>query len=126
MNIETKLERSQTFETASYLQLSGIEAVSTAHASGTKKILSRGRPDLTRITQIAWGCLQPTERVAEHKHADMDECFFFTGGHGSMKIGGKNYPLSEGVFMTVPAGTEHALICNEETLTFFYFGLQVY
>ena len=109
-----------------YSKLNELEAVSTAHLLGTKKVLSKGRNDLTRVTQIAFGNLLPSEEIPVHKHTDMDECFFFTRGLGSMKVNNQEFELSEGVFLTVPATAEHSIKCTDDSLEFFYFGLQVF
>ena len=82
--------------------------------------------DLTRITQIAWARLLPNEQVPQHRHPDMDECFFFTKGSGEIIVDEVKYELAEGVFLIIPAGGSHSLYCTGETLEFFYFGLQVY
>jgi mannose-6-phosphate isomerase-like protein (cupin superfamily) len=109
-----------------YKKLAEIDAIATAHASGSKKVLSAGRHDLTRITQIAFGILSREEQVPAHIHQDMDECFFVTRGIGTMTINDENFQLEEGVFVTVPARCRHSLYCTGATLEFFYFGLQVY
>ena len=109
-----------------YTRLSEVAAIATAHAAGSKKVLSGGRADRTRITQIAWGTLDADEAIPSHTHPDMDECYFFTGGSGTMKIDGKEFELADGVFITVPATAEHSMQCTGQSLHFFYFGLQVY
>lgn len=109
-----------------YIALSELPAIATAHAMGTKKVLSKGRNDLTRITQIAWGSLMPGEAVSEHRHPDMDECFYFIRGSGALTVNGQVHPLHEGLYIRIPAMAEHALACTDEKLEFFYFGLQVY
>ncbi|WP_170139420.1 cupin domain-containing protein [Larkinella arboricola] len=91
-----------------------------------KKILLSGRDDLTRVTQIGWGTLLPTEKIPPHRHMDMDEFFFFIKGTGSMKVNGQDFILTEGVFISVPAIALHELECTGEPLEFFYFGLQIY
>ena len=81
---------------------------------------------MTRVTQIAWGALSPSEVVPSHKHPDMDECFYITKGQGKMKVDNQEFDLVEGVFVTVPAAALHSLICLGDELEFFYFGLQVF
>ena len=108
-----------------YLKLDDIEAIPTAHASGMKKVLSKGHADLTRLTQIAWGRLKPEEEIPMHQHADMEECFFFVKGVGMMIVNNEEFQLSENVFLIVPATAEHFLKCTGEGLEFLCFGLQV-
>lgn len=82
--------------------------------------------DLTRVTQMAWGRLEPGEIISKHNHPDMDECFFVTKGVGMITVDDEDFELSEGVFLIVPAMAWHSLTCVGEVLEFFYFGLQIY
>lgn len=103
-----------------------VEAVSTAHNIGVKKILLRKGESKSNLTQIAYGSLHPGEEVAMHKHETMEEYFFFLEGNGVYRVDEENVELEKGVFVKIPANTEHAMKCTgTDKLEFFYFGVAI-
>ena len=100
--------------------LSMVEAVTTAHGVGMKKVLLRKGESVSNLTQIAYGSLNPHEHVETHRHPDMEEFFFFLAGRGVYYVDGENVELEKGVFVRIPANTEHFMKCTgPETLEFF-------
>jgi mannose-6-phosphate isomerase-like protein (cupin superfamily) len=56
----------------------------------------------------------------------MEEFFFFLSGNGVYMVDGENVTLEKGVFVKIPANTEHAMKCTgTDTLEFFYFGIAI-
>ncbi len=53
--------------------------------------------------------VQLRDPLADHAHADADELIYIVAGEGTHKIGGKEQPLSGGVFTIIPRGTTHSL-----------------
>ena len=106
--------------------LSEVQAVSTAHSVGIKKVLLRSGESNSNLTQIAYGSLAPGEQVAIHKHPTMEECFFFLEGKGIYNVEGESIDLEKGTFVRIPANTDHAMKCTgTEKLEFFYFGVAI-
>jgi mannose-6-phosphate isomerase-like protein (cupin superfamily) len=56
--------------------------------------------------------LQLREPLPEHSHAEWDEDLYVIAGQGSVHIGGRDQPLTAGVFVMVPRGTPHALTAS--------------
>jgi hypothetical protein len=54
--------------------------------------------------------VQLKEPIAEHTHGDADELIYVVGGEGTHKVGGREYPLSSGVFTVVPRGVSHSIV----------------
>ena len=103
-----------------------VEAISTAHGIGVKKILLRKGESNSNLTQIAYGSLEPEEEVEIHRHQTMEEYFFFLDGKGIYNVDGENVELEKGVFVRIPANTDHAMKCTGTAkLEFFYFGIAI-
>lgn len=107
-----------------YTLLNDVAPIFTSHGAGLKKILCSGFGEAIQMKQIAVGQLMANEVIPEHKHLDMDECYYILRGEGCMYINNEEYELQQGTFLNVPAGNHHKLICYTGTLEFFYFGLQ--
>ena len=108
------------------LSISELEAVPTAHNSGTKKILTRGFNQPVLIKQVAVGTLSPGDVIEPHIHPDLDEYYMILKGGGMMRVEEKIYKLSPGDFILVTAGSEHELRNDEqETIEFYYQSFQV-
>jgi hypothetical protein len=54
--------------------------------------------------------VQLREPLADHNHADQDELIYVVAGEGTLKIDGRDYSLSGGVFSAVPRGTSHSIV----------------
>jgi mannose-6-phosphate isomerase-like protein (cupin superfamily) len=54
--------------------------------------------------------IQVKDPITEHTHADADEFLYTIAGEGSVRAGGKDQPLSAGVFMMVPRGVPHLIV----------------
>lgn len=107
-----------------YKNTEEIEAFVTSHGIGFKKILSKELPETLQIKQIAVGYLTPGEVIEPHVHPDLDEYYYVLEGNGSIFLNDDMLPFHKAIFVKVPAGTTHALQC-EQDLTFFYFGVQI-
>ena len=106
--------------------LSTVEAISTAHSIGIKKVLLRKGESNSNLTQIAYGSLNPNEEVEIHRHQTMEEYFFFLEGKGVYSVDGEQVELEKGVFVRIPADTDHSMKCiGTEKLEFFYFGIAI-
>jgi mannose-6-phosphate isomerase-like protein (cupin superfamily) len=53
--------------------------------------------------------VQLRDPLAEHANADADELIYVVAGEGTHKVGGREVPLSGGVFSVVPRGTTHGI-----------------
>lgn len=107
------------------LKLDDVEAVSTSHAAGEKKVVSRGFEEPMKVKQIAVGRLKPGEIVEEHTHADMDECYYFMEGSGYIYLNGTQIALSKDMVINVAATVAHRIECTNAELKFYYFCLEL-
>ncbi|HRH60257.1 MAG TPA: cupin domain-containing protein [Chitinophagaceae bacterium] len=109
-----------------FQQVEDMEAVPTVHGEGTKRIFATSHETQTSVTQFAYGKLEQGEKIAPHRHAGMEEFFYFTGGSGEFIIDNKSFSVREGSFIRVPALAQHELQTNgSEGLQFVYFGAAV-
>jgi len=54
--------------------------------------------------------VQLRDPLADHAHNDADELIYVVAGEGTHKVGGREYPLSGGVFSVVPRGVTHGIV----------------
>ncbi len=54
--------------------------------------------------------VQLRDPLADHAHADADELIYVVAGEGTHKVGGREIPLSGGVFSIVPRGVTHGIV----------------
>jgi mannose-6-phosphate isomerase-like protein (cupin superfamily) len=54
--------------------------------------------------------VQLREPLADHAHADADELIYVVAGEGTLKVNGRETPLSGGVFSVVPRGITHSVV----------------
>ena len=107
-----------------FAKLSQIEAVSTAHLIGIKKVFLSNSDSQSSLTQFAYGELAAGEKIETHLHPTMEECFFFIAGSGLFFINDEQFVVEKDVFIHVPANTPHNMESNgHEPLSFVYFGV---
>ncbi len=61
-------------------------------------------------SQLVLMCLKPNEEIGMETHSDNDQFFRIEKGMGKCVIDGNEYPLSDGIAIIVPAGTEHNIV----------------
>ena len=107
-----------------YKILDEIKPVLTAHGTGQKQVFLSNEQTPTKLTQFAYGSLSVNEGCRMHKHATMDEYFFFINGTGEYRIEKEIVNLKENMFLRIPAGTVHSLKnTGKSKLEFVYFGV---
>jgi quercetin dioxygenase-like cupin family protein len=93
-----------------------IEPQPTSHGVGEKRVIVTqtdiGRP----ITQIARTLLYSGEEVIKHLHPTMDEHFFFLTGECSVLIDGIIYNCVAEDYLYIPAGCNHQINAETDTL----------
>ena len=52
---------------------------------------------------------QTNEPIVEHTHADTEETIYVVVGEGTLKMGGRDFPLSASSFVTIPRNTAHSV-----------------
>lgn len=57
-------------------------------------------------------CFRRGQRVPEHVHEHVDECFDVLAGEGTFWVNGEAVRAGPGTHIYVPAGTRHALEAN--------------
>ena len=96
----------------------------TAHRQGCKQVFLRQTDTQTSLTQVAYGSFGAADYCELHRHATMEEVFFFLSGQGAYTVGSETIPLESGVFVRIPAGVSHRLEAHGDTpLTYVYFGV---
>lgn len=53
--------------------------------------------------------IQARDLLDPHSHGNADEVLYVAGGEGTLKLGGKDYPIAGGSVILVPRGTEHSI-----------------
>lgn len=104
--------------------IGSLVSESTAHLQGSKKVFLRNADTPTNLTQVAYGTFRTSDYCELHRHATMEEVFYFLGGQGVYTVGDQQIPLHNGVFVRIPAGVAHRLeAVGEEPLAYVYFGI---
>ena len=106
------------------LNLADVKAVATSHTAGFKQVISAGFDQAMVIKQIAVGMLNAGDVITPHTHPDMDECYHFLEGTGTMYLDDMAIALKGEQVINVPAGTEHRIVCTAP-LRFFYLSLEL-
>lgn len=72
-------------------------------------------------SQLVVMCLHPGEDIGMEVHEKEDQFIRVESGTGTALIGGQEHPLSDGVAVIVPAGTEHNIIngSSEEVMQLY-------
>ncbi|MFH1866894.1 MAG: cupin domain-containing protein [Patescibacteria group bacterium] len=81
-----------------------IEKLTTENTN-FRKVLYSGEH-----SQLVLMSLKPNEEIGMEVHADNDQFFRFEQGSGKVIINNKEYNVSDGDAMVVPAGAEHNVI----------------
>ncbi|MBD2699635.1 cupin domain-containing protein [Spirosoma sp. BT702] len=104
--------------------LATLERELTAHAQGYKQVFLRNNDTPTKVTQLAFGEFSHSDYCELHKHATMEEFFFFLEGKGIYTVGEELIDLQPGVFVRIAAGILHRLEATSvEPLKYVYFGV---
>lgn len=107
-------------------RLSDIEGELTAHLSGFKQVFLCNEDTDSKLTQFAYGVFKPGEFCPSHKHATMEECFFFLKGTGVYVVGAREILLEPNTFLRIPANEAHELKnTGSVNLEFVYFGIAI-
>lgn len=104
--------------------LSELDPVPTSHNAGLKQILLANAETATNITQIAKSRLAAGEVATSHAHQDMEECFFFLSGFGSMVIDGNTFDIKKNRFFRIPYGHSHEITALSD-LSFITIGIAI-
>lgn len=92
--------------------------------AGLNKIIvlvDRSESELSEIGLNEW---RPNLDGPPHKHGDKDQIFYITSGVGKVKLGTKEYHVSEGSCAYVPAGLVHQTITTgDEPLCYMLFNV---
>ena len=105
-------------------QLKDIDAISTAHLVGEKKVLITKENCDSNLMQAAIGKLKSGEKVALHQHKTMEEFYYFKEGRAVFTIKNVDFPCESGTFIKVPIATEHSLEALED-VKFIYWGVAI-
>ena len=62
-----------------------------------------------RNQSLAEASVPPGGETAEHYHRETEELYFFTYGHGRMKLGDEEREVRAGDCVVIPPGTPHKL-----------------
>lgn len=101
-----------------------IKGEETAHQSGCKSVFLSSSDTQTNLTQFAYGKFKPGEKCENHSHPTMEELFYFLKGTGIYSVGNQKITLKPGLFLRIPANTNHELVNSGlEDLEFVYFGI---
>lgn len=61
-------------------------------------------------SQLVLMSLAPGEEIGQETHPDNDQFFRFEAGMGKVTVDGKDYEVSDGSAVIVPAGSEHNVV----------------
>ena len=64
----------------------------------------------SKHSQLVLMSLKPREEIGMETHPDNDQFFRFERGQGKCVIDGKEYEVSDGFAVVVPAGAEHNVV----------------
>ncbi len=69
----------------------------------------------SKHSQLVLMALKPNEDIGMEVHEENDQFFRIEKGEGKCIIDGNEYPLSDGVAIVVPAGSQHNVINTSAT-----------
>jgi mannose-6-phosphate isomerase-like protein (cupin superfamily) len=107
-----------------YKNLKNLEAESTSHAIGSKRILLKGSECESMLTQAAIGSLFEGEFVDNHAHPTMEEYYFFTNGEAKLTIDNTEYFCERDTFIKIPKDSIHSLKAIT-AIEFLYWGIAI-
>ena len=90
----------------------------------TKKVMLSNK-DLPHLTNFSQATFAPGQVANAHAHQDMCEVFFVSAGSGVIRIDGREYDLTSGIYVAVEPEETHEII-NTGTINLIltYFGIQ--
>lgn len=68
--------------------------------------------DTTDRSQLVLMCVPAGGEIGEETHTDTDQILVFVNGHGEAVFANERRPVSKGVVVVVPAGTQHNFLAN--------------
>jgi mannose-6-phosphate isomerase-like protein (cupin superfamily) len=97
--------------------LADAEPFTTLDGSTIKEVA--GRRSLPAAQQsLAEATVPPGGQTIAHHHIVTEELYFFTGGHGRLRIGDEERAVRAGDCAVIPPGAEHQLTnLGDEPLT---------
>lgn len=72
-------------------------------------------PDMTAPFKSAWGYLEEPGQLEPHSHP-ADEIYCIFRGRGRVVVGGEEAQVENGDVVSIPAGAEHSIICDQAPL----------
>jgi len=106
------------------VNVSDINAVSTNHGSGLKRVFINGIKCKSGLTQAAFGFFKAGEKVKTRVHPNMEEFFFFVSGKLTFLIGEDVINCRKGDFVKVPANVNHSMKATTD-IKFIYWGIRI-
>lgn len=87
----------------------------TVYNKSFRKVVYTGK-----YSQLVFMSLIPGEDIGLETHNEVDQFFRFEQGVGQAVVSGKEYDVSDGIALLVPAGQEHNIInTGNEDLKFY-------
>jgi mannose-6-phosphate isomerase-like protein (cupin superfamily) len=95
-----------------------VQPFTTLDGSEIREIAGR-KVGTTLNQSLAEATVPPGGATVEHFHRESEEIYFFTHGHGRMKLGGAERDIQPGDAVVIPPGMRHkAWAAVDEPLTF--------
>jgi mannose-6-phosphate isomerase-like protein (cupin superfamily) len=85
-----------TLDGSTIREIAGVGGGAAAHA---------------RAQSLAEATVPPGGRTIAHLHRTTEELYFFTAGHGELRLGDERAPVSAGDCVVIAPGTVHQLVC---------------
>lgn len=90
-----------------------------AHNAAFRKRLINTTDNKGKIATMNYAWLEKGKQIETHSHQDGEEFYLFLEGKGKMLVGKDWIKVEKDDFITVPLGSDHSLINeDEEKLTF--------
>ena len=97
------------------LRLENREPFVTADGSEIRELA--GVPSGNAVNQsLAQATVPPGRDTIEHYHRKTEEIYYFTSGHGRMRLGDAEFEVTAGDCVVIPAGVPHKLWAATEPL----------
>lgn len=101
------------------INLINIPTVSGHNNSVFKKPLIAFGQKKGKVATFNYAWLEKGMKVEPHRHDDGEEYYLFLSGKGKMLIGEKWFDVVENDYVTIPQGSMHSLVNEDEKyLTF--------
>jgi mannose-6-phosphate isomerase-like protein (cupin superfamily) len=89
-------------------RLEKLDSFTTLDGSGIRELAGPAWTD-ARNQSLAEATLPADGQTAEHYHPRAEELYYFTAGHGRMRLGTEEGEVSPGDCVVIPPGTPHKL-----------------